>query len=163
MSHSCMLSFYSRFLIINTEANYWKILHIKINHVHDIIAEKWCSRFHQSYMLLCRIDTCFSFLFIKYVIGVWTTDLFWEIFSTPKFIGCFKIKTFPNNITVLENMSDGHISILENRKKVCYKHNITVFPWNTFLLEGKIVWYNQQHYPHIKKESNGYNMNVHLT
>ena len=117
MSHSCMLSFYSRFLIINTEANYWKILHIKINHVHDIIAEKWCSRFHQSYMLLCRIDTCFSFLFIKYVIGVWTTDLFWEIFSTPKFIGCFKIKTFLNNITVLENMSDGHISILEKRKK----------------------------------------------
>ena len=40
----------------------------------------------------------------------------------------FKVKTFPNNITlVLENMSDGHISILGNRKKVCYKYNVTDF------------------------------------
>ena len=30
----------------------------------------------------------------------------------------FKVKTYPNNITlVLENMSDGHIRILGKRKK----------------------------------------------
>ena len=46
-------------------------------------------------------------------------------------------------------MSDGHISILGKRKKVCSKY-ITDFLWNTFLLERKIVWYNHQHYPHIK-------------
>ena len=72
-------------------------------------------------MLLCRTDTNFSFWFIEKVIGV-----------------------------VLENMLDWHISILVNRKKVRYKYNITDFPWNTFLLGGKIVWYNHQHYPHIK-------------
>ena len=33
---------------------------------------------------------------------------------------------------------------------VCYKYSITDFPWNTFLLDGKIVWYNHQHYPHKK-------------
>ena len=40
-------------------------------------------------------------------------------------------------------MSDGHISILGNRRAVCYKCNITDFPWNTFPLEGK-------YYPHTK-------------
>ena len=38
-------------------------------------------------MLLCRIDTCSSFWFTKYMIGVWATDLFPEIFSTTKLIG----------------------------------------------------------------------------
>ena len=57
-------------------------------------------------------------------------------------------------------MSDGHISIsgkkrMEMEKKVCFKYNITDVAWNAFLLEGKIDWYNQQHYPHIKMELNG--------
>ena len=73
-------------------------------------------------MLLCRIDTFFYFWIIKSLIQVWTTDLFQDISSTTKLIG----------ITVLENMSDGHVSILENRKKICYKCNVTDFPWNTF-------------------------------
>ena len=65
------------------------------------------------------------------------------------------MKTYPNNITlVLENMSDEHIHILGNWKKVCCKSNIMDFPWNTFLLEGKFVWYNHQHYPHTKTELN---------
>ena len=38
------------------------------------------------------------------------------------------------------------------QKKVCYKYNITDFPWNNLLLEGKIVWYNHQHYPQVKME-----------
>ena len=38
-------------------------------------------------MLLCRIDTCFSFWFIKSVIGVWREDLFREISSATKLIG----------------------------------------------------------------------------
>ena len=64
--------------------------------------------------------------------------------------------TCPSNTTlVLENMSDDHITILGKRKKVCYKYNITDFPWNTFLLEEKIVWYNHQNYPHTKAELNG--------
>ena len=68
----------------------------------------------------------------------------------------FKVKTSSNNMTlVLENMLDGHISIIGNRKKVRYKYNITDFPWNTFLLEENIVWYIHQHYPHIKTEMNG--------
>ena len=81
--------------------------------------------------------------------GVWATGLFREISSTTKLIDRlsrrqrFKVKTCPNNITlVLENMPDGHSSILEKEKKVsiiCYKYNITDFPWNTFLLEGKIA------------------------
>ena len=77
------------------------------------------------------------FWFIKLMIGVWTT-----VFS--------RVKTCPNNITlVLKYMSDGNISILGNRKKVCYKYNITDLPWHTFLLEGTIVWYNS----HIQMES----------
>ena len=90
--------------------------------------------FYQIHMVLCRMNTCF-FLFIKLMIGVWTT-----VFS--------RVKTCPNNLTlVLKYMSDGNISILGNRKKVCYKYNITDLPWNTFLLEGTIVWYNSHHYP----------------
>ena len=51
------------------------------------------------------------------------------------------METCSNNITlVLENMSDEHISVLRNRKKVCYQYNITDFPWNTFPLEEEIVW-----------------------
>ena len=38
-------------------------------------------------MLLCRIDTYYSFWFIKTVIGVLKTDLFREIYSTTKLIG----------------------------------------------------------------------------
>ena len=60
-------------------------------------------------------------------------------------------------------MLDGRIGILENRKKLCYEYNITDFPWNTFLLEGEIVWYNHQHYPHVKTELNGWKINVHPT
>ena len=106
-------------------------------------------------MLLCRVDTCFSFWFIKSVIGFWTADLFREISSTTKVDRLSrkqrsKVKTCPSKITlVLEIMSDGHISKLGKRKKICYKYNITDFPWNTFLWEGKIVWYNHQLYPHI--------------
>ena len=41
----------------------------------------------------------------------------------------FKVKTYLNNVTLVpEDMSDGHISILRNRKKVYYKYNITNFP-----------------------------------
>ena len=41
----------------------------------------------------------------------------------------FKVETCRSNITlVLENMSDGHISILGNIEKLCYKYNITDFP-----------------------------------
>ena len=36
--------------------------------------------------LLCGIDTCFSFWFIKYMIGAWTTDLSREVSSTTKLI-----------------------------------------------------------------------------
>ena len=38
-------------------------------------------------MLLCRIDTCFSFWFIKSLIGVSTADLCREISSTTRLIG----------------------------------------------------------------------------
>lgn len=55
----------------------------------------------------------------------------------------------------MENISDGHISILGKRKKACYKHSITEFPWNAFLVEEKVVWYNHQHYPYIKTEMTG--------
>ena len=37
-------------------------------------------------------------------------------------------------------MSDGNISILGKRRKVCYKYNIMDFAWNTFPSEGKIIW-----------------------
>ena len=71
-------------------------------------------------LLLCRIDTCFSFWFIESVIGVWIADLFREISSTTKLIGWVEnsVETCPSNaILVLENMSGGHISILGNTKK----------------------------------------------
>ena len=42
---------------INTETNYWKILHIKINHLNYINAEKRWANFIKVNMLLCRIDT----------------------------------------------------------------------------------------------------------
>ena len=88
MFHRYKRSFCSKFLIINTETKYWKILHIKKNHVHHINSEKWCAPdFIKVYVLLCRIDTYFSFWFINQVIGVWTTDLFGEISSTTKLIG----------------------------------------------------------------------------
>ena len=45
-------------------------------------------------------------------------------------------------------MPDEHIRILGNRKKVCYKYNITDFSWYTFLWEGKIAWYNHQLSPY---------------
>ena len=110
-------SFYSKFLIINTETKYWKILHIKKNHVHRLSINQR-----------------------------------------------FKVKTCTCNITlILENMSDGHISILGNKKNICYKYNITDFLWNTFLLGGKIAWYNHQHFPNIKTELNGQNVNVRPT
>ena len=95
------------------------------------------------------------------MIRFWTADLFWEISSTTKLIGwvessVLKVETCPSNIRlVLENMSSGHFGILGKKIKVCYKYNITDFVWNIFLMEGKIVWYNHQHYPLIKTELNG--------
>ena len=49
-------------------------------------------------MLLCRIDTCFPFWFIKSVIGVWTTDLFQK---NPRLSRKqrFKVETCPNKET----------------------------------------------------------------
>ena len=84
-------------------------------------------------MLLCRIDKCFSFF---YKIGDWSLnnrfisrDFFTNQVDRLSRKQNFKVKTCPNNITlVLENMSDGHISIFGNRKKVCCKYNITDFP-----------------------------------
>ena len=56
-------------------------------------------------MLLCRKDT---FFFLIYKIGDWSLNRKQR----------FKVKICPNNIAlVLENMSDGHISILGKRKK----------------------------------------------
>ena len=108
-------SFYSRFLIINTETKYWKILHIKENHLHRLSINQR-----------------------------------------------FKVKTCTCNITlILENMSDGHISILGNKKNICYKYNVTGFSLKTFLLGGKIAWHH--HYPNIKTELNGQNVNVRPT
>ena len=87
------------------------------------------------------------FFFLIYEIGDWSLNI--RFISRDFFNNQvdrlskkqrFKVETCPSNITlVLENMSDGHISILGKRKKVCYKCNITDFPRNTFLLEGKIV------------------------
>ena len=37
-----------------------------------------------------------------------------------------------------------------------HKYNIAGFPWKTFLLEGKIIWYNHQPYRHIKTELNDF-------
>ena len=55
-------------------------------------------------MLLCRVGT---FLFLIYKIGDWSLN--------DKLI---LVKTYPNIITlVLENMLDGNITILGNRKK----------------------------------------------
>ena len=102
-------------------------------------------------MLLYRIDTCFSFcLEFEQQIDF---ERFFQQLSCDRLSRKqrFKVRTCPNNKTlVLENMSDGHIRILGNRKKVCCNYNITDFLWNAFLLERKIVWYNHQHYPHIK-------------
>ena len=60
-------------------------------------------------MLLYRIDTCFFFLIYK--ISDWSLNSDWSF----------------NIALVLENMLDGHIRILGNRKKVCYKYNVTDF------------------------------------
>ena len=111
-------------------------------------------------MLLCRIDMFFFFI---YKIGDWSLNSrFISRYFFDNYVDRlsrkqrFKVKTSSNNMTlVLENMLDGHISIIGNRKKVRYKYNITDFPWNTFLLEENIVWYIHQHYPHIKTEMNG--------
>ena len=35
-------------------------------------------------------------------------------------------------------MSNRQINTLENRKRVCYKYNITDFPRHNFLLEGRL-------------------------
>ena len=75
------------------------------------------------------------FFFLIYKIGDWSLnnrfisrDFFNNYVDRLSRKQRFKVKTCPNNITlVLENMSDGHISILGNRKKVCYKCNITDF------------------------------------
>ena len=87
------------------------------------------------------------FFFLIYKIGDWslnnkfiTRDFFNSYVDRLSRKQRFKVETCPNNITgVLENMSDGHIDILKSRKIVCYRYNITDFPWNTFLLAGKIV------------------------
>ena len=124
--------------------------------------EKMVRKISSVNMLLGRIDTFFFFLIYK--IGDWSLnnrfisrDFFnnWVFRLNRK--QRFKVRTCPTNITlVLENMSDGHISILVNKKKIFYiTDNIMDFPWNTCILEGKIVWCNHHHYPHIKAELNG--------
>ena len=72
--------------------------------------------------------------------GASTINLVREVSSTAKLIGWVEssVSKWKFVITVvLENMSHGHISILENRKKIGHKYNIAGFPWNTFLLDEK--------------------------
>ena len=65
-------SFYSKFFITNTETSYWKILHIKINHVNYISAKKWYARFYQSkYAIMSDRDILFFFIF---KIGDWSLN-----------------------------------------------------------------------------------------
>ena len=74
--------------------------------------------------------------FLIYKIGAWSLnsrfilrDFFNNYVDRLSRKQRFKVETCPNNITlVLENILDGHISILGNRKIVCYKYNITDFP-----------------------------------
>ena len=86
ISHPSKHSFYIKLLVTNTGTNYWKIFYIKINDDNYINAEKWCVRFHQSSYAIWYL-ICFSFWFIKWVIGVWTAGLFRQISSTTKLIG----------------------------------------------------------------------------
>ena len=69
-------------------------------------------------VLLYRIDTCFSFcLEFEQQIDF---ERFFQQLSCDRLSRKqrFKVRTCPNNKTlVLENMSDGHIRILGNRKK----------------------------------------------
>ena len=72
-----LTSFYSKLLIINNEKNYWKILDIKVNHVHYINGEKWCLSFHQSQHAV--MSDRHKFFFLVYRIGDWS--------STGKYVG----------------------------------------------------------------------------
>ena len=73
-------------------------------------------------MLLCRIDMFFFFI---YKIGDWSLNSrFISRYFFDNYVDRlsrkqrFKVKTSSNNMTlVLENMLDGHISIIGNRKK----------------------------------------------
>ena len=68
------------------------------------------------------------FFFLTYKIGDWSFNTFCnnEVDRLSR-KQCFKVKTCPNNIST-ENVPDGHIIILRNRKKVCCKYNIMDFP-----------------------------------
>ena len=61
-----------------------------------------------SKLILCWIDTSFSFWFLKKIIGVWTIGLFQKNFSTTKLRDWkqrFKVKTCPNNIILVLHIS----------------------------------------------------------
>ena len=86
------------------------------------------------------------------MIGVWTAELFQEIYSTTKLKGWVETALQSGNLSQQHNISTGKYvgwtyQHIRKKKKVCYKNNITDFAWNTFLLEEKFVWYNHQHYP----------------
>ena len=76
------------------------------------------------------------FFFLIYKIGDWSLsnrftsrDFFYNYADRLRRKQRFKVKTCPNNITlVLENMLYGHMNILGNRKKRCYKYSIAGFP-----------------------------------
>ena len=111
---SLKCSFYTKFLIINTETYYWKIIHIKINHVNYINAEKWCARFHRSqYAIILDghmfpLNTCLSDGHMTCKIGDWS---FSNRFISRNFFNNkvdrlsrkqrFKMKTCPRNITLV--------------------------------------------------------------
>ena len=85
--------------------------------------------------LLCRID---MFFFLIYKMGYWSLngrfisrDFFNNYVDRLSRKQRFKVKNYPSNITVLENLSGGHISILGNRKEVC--NNITDIILRIFL------------------------------
>ena len=75
------------------------------------------------------------FFFLIYKIGDWSLnnrfisrDFFNNYVDRLSRKQRFKVKTCPNNITlVLENILDRHINILGNKKKVCCKYNNTGF------------------------------------
>lgn len=65
-------------------------------------------------MMLCQIDTCFSFGIIKKVIVVWATD--------------FKVKPLYNKLLLpLGIMSGTDTDFSWKRKKVFYKYNVMSF------------------------------------
>ena len=96
------------------------------------------------------------------MIGVWATGLFREISSTTKSKdwvenSISKWKLVPTTYWKIYRMDIPAFGETEKSffTGIILLEILSYFSWNTFLLQGKIVWYNHQHYPHIKTEING--------